>query len=390
MALTITIPGRAIQLSDTFVRVKVNTDTVTGSLYKILLKVTPEDDTQLPGGPFVEEHDPDTNGDVWFNISGLLRRDFIPDFTITPGNLHSQRATTPYKVALDIGESYVDANNVRQENWAELSGSEYTILLLRGGLSIHRQNIYNQTDTNFYNDYIVGGKWLTELPSPLKIAPDKLAKLWYITPETTSQNLTLKAAYTLADGSTGTVSENVTVLPEVLNEFNVDPETLSLATTGNKVVEYTITLEKSGTAVTEEFRFEIDYEYYEENYQVLYMNKFSGIDPLWLHGKASNLFAGTHATGQRTDSVDDNSFSRTVVISSKKGRRKWKMNFGYKSYEEIMALRSLILSRQVWLMADGYALPVNVEDNTEELAAVGDNTHEYEIIFTEAHENRYI
>ena len=392
MALTITIPGGAIQLSDTLIRVKVNTDTVTGSLYKVLLKVTPENDEHLPGGPFEEEKDPDDNGDAWFEISGLLRRIFVPGFNIENGTLHTERDDTPYKIALDIGESYVDDSNERQENWAELEGDEYEVLLLRGGLSNHRQNIYNQLGTNFYQDYIVGGKWLTELPSPLKITTDKLVKLWYLTSETEQQSLILNADYTLQDGTTGTVSFDVTVNPEVLNEFDVDPLTLGLTITGdNPVASYSVYLtDADDTPVTEEFEYEIDYSYYEENYQVLYMNKFSGIDPLWFHGKVTNQFSGTHETGQRTPEVDDNTFTRTTVISSKTGRRKWIMNFGYKSYEEIMALQSLILSRQVWIIDDGYAVPVNIEENEEDLAAISDDVHEYKITFIEAHENKYM
>lgn len=391
MSLTITIPGGPVQLSDTRIRIKVNTDATQGSLYSVLLKVTPADAGTLPGGPFIEEKTPDDNGDAWFEISGLLRRVFVPEFNIVAGTVCTERATTPYKVALDIGETYIDDNSIRQENWAELAGDQYSITLLRGGLSEHRQNIYSQLGTTFYADYIQGGKWLTEMPNPVWLAPDKLAKLHCMTPESEAQELTLVAAYALADGTTGSVSQACTINPGSIHEFDIDPLSLGLdVSSANKVASYSVVLKNGETAVIETFIINLDYETYEESYQAFYMNKFSGVDALWLHGKSEDQFPATHEFANRTPEVGDTSTSRTRVASSKSGRRQWAVNCGYKSYEEILALRSFLLSRQVWLLDDGYAVPVNIENSEEALAKKDNDMHDYQVVFTEAHENSYM
>ena len=48
MALTLTIPGGPVQLNGNRVEAEVSTDTITGELYKLLLKTTSLDDS-FPG-----------------------------------------------------------------------------------------------------------------------------------------------------------------------------------------------------------------------------------------------------------------------------------------------------------------------------------------------------
>jgi hypothetical protein len=390
MALTITIPGGPVQLSDTRVKVTVNTDLVQGSLYNVLLKVS-NAGGELDGLPQILEGAPDSSGNFVFDISGLLRRNFLPSFHISAGTVCTERSTIPYKVELDIGESYIDSSNVRQENWAELTGSQYQIIILRGGLSAHQENIYNQLSSNFYLDYIVGGKWLTDLPDPVFTAPDKMVKLWYMTAQATAQSLTLEVSYLLKDGSSGTTTVACTINPGSLYEFNVDPVTLGLTVSGsNPVVSYSVTLLNGNTPVVDDFNIHIDHKHYQENYLLFFMNKFSGIDTLWLHGQCDNNLQASHEIASRTPEVTDNSFSSTRVVVAKSGRRQWNINTGYKKYTEIMALQSLILSRQLWLLDGNYVVPVNIEKSDELLARPEDDLHNYTITITEAHENNYL
>ena len=391
MALTVTIPNGPVQLSDTVVEIKVNTSEIQGSLYEVLFKVTPEDNEQLPGGPFEEGVAPDSNGDAKLNISGLLRRVFVPSFNIASGIVCTERADIPYKVSIDVGESYVDASNERQKNWAELEGSQYEIVVLRGGLSIHRQNIYQEEASTFYADYIQGGKWLTELPNPCTIAPDKLIKLWYMTPEAAQQNLNLVVNYTLKDGTTGNDSFACTINPESIYEFDVDPYTLGLdVASANPVTSYDVVLKNGAVEVIETFTIELDYDHFEESFQLFYRSKFSGIDPIWLHGKSEDQFPATHVIASRTPETSDNSFNRTQVVSSKSSRRQWSINVGHKEYNEIMSLRSAILSREMWLLDGSHIVPVNIESSNESLAKKESGTHDYTLILTEAHESKYM
>ncbi|WP_319502576.1 hypothetical protein [uncultured Draconibacterium sp.] len=391
MALTITIPGGAVQLQGTEMRVKINTDNVQGDLYRVLLKITSED-AKLDGMPQILENIPDANGDAWFDISGFLYRYFVPTFSATGGVLATERADIPALISLDIGESYVDANSVRQENWAGLDGDQYQVNVLQGGLSEFEKNLYTEQATNWYNQFIVGGKWLTALPSGVKIAPTAAAKLWCISAEAAAQNLTFKADYTLLDGTTGTVSQAITVNPGSIYEFNVDPATLGLdVASANPVASYQCYLENTGVQVIEKFTFNLDYTYYEFNTQVFAFNRYSAIDPYWFTGKVKTNFPAEHTTAQRTAQKTDTTRQRTVVISAKSGRRKWIVNTGHKSWEEIRDLEHLIMSRQLWILDEttGYVIPVNIENSAEALGAIDKNLHDFELELTEAHNNRY-
>ena len=391
MALIITIPGGAVQLQGTEMWVKINTDNVQGDLYRVLLKITSED-AKLDGMPQILENIPDANGDAWFNIAGFLYRYFVPSFSAAGGVLATERADIPALISLDIGESYVDASPVRQENWSELTGDQYKINVLQGGLSEFEKTLYTELATNWYNQFIVGGRWLTALPDGIQIAPTSAAKLWCISAESAAQDLTFKADYTLLNGTTGTISQVVTINPGSIYEFNVDPATLGLdVASASPVASYQCYLENTGVRVIEKFTFNIDYQYYEFNTQVFAFNLYSAVDCYWFTGKVKTNFPAEHTTAQRTAQKTDTTRQRTVVISAKSGRRKWMVNTGHKSWEEIKELRHLVMSRQLWILDDttGYVIPVNIENSAEALGAIDENLHDFELELTEAHNNRY-
>ncbi len=389
MALTITIPGGAVQLHGTEVRVKINTDNVQGSLYRILLKIS-SDDGKLDGMPQEEENIPDSNGDAWFDIAGYLFRRFVPGFLENGGVLATERTDIPAVISLDIGESYVDENSVRQENWSELAGDQYKITVLQGGLSELEKNIYSDLATNWYSDFIVAGKWLTGLISGTKIAPTSKAKLWCIIPGAAVMNLTFKADYFRADGSTGTISQAVTVNPLSMYEWCVDPETLGLdVSSTNPVVSYECYLENAGIQIIESFQYWIDYTYYEFNTQLFATNRYGGVDPYWLTGKVKTNFPAEHTISQRIAQVGDTAKHRTQVVSAKSGRRKWIVNTGYKDWEELEALPNLILSRQLWLVHNGQIVPVNIENSEEALGSIDDNLHDFPLELVEGHTRKY-
>jgi hypothetical protein len=115
------------------------------------------------------------------------------------------------------------------------------------------------------------------------------------------------------------------------------------------------------------------------------------VDPYWFTGKVKTNFPAEHNTAQRTAQNTDTTRQRTQVISAKSGRRKWIVNTGHKSWEEIQELRHLIMSRQLWIhdSATGYVVPVNIENSAEALGAIDENLHDFELELIEAHNNRY-
>lgn len=87
---------------------------------------------------------------------------------------------------------------------------------------------------------------------------------------------------------------------------------------------------------------------------------------------------------------------RTRIISSRAGRRTWKINTGYKSKDEMIALTDILLSRQVWLLEDagsyngGTLYPVIIANSESVLTDTMRDLNNLEIELEEAHDNQYL
>lgn len=385
MALIITIYGGSVQKQNSKIWVKVHTDTVQGSFYKCLLRLTCTDTAKLPASQD-EGITPDSNGDAWFEISGLLERELVPEFR--GAGLHVEHAELPVHVKLDIGESYVpaDPSQPRQENWAGLAGSQYELDIIDGRLTQQEQNQYSDAGTSWYAAFITAGKFLTQLVSGSSISPDGPLMLWWMTSASAQHALTLKADFTSEDGTTGTVSNAVTINPGIINQFNIDPGTLGLdVSSDNPVASYTVYLADGETPASEQFVFNIDYDYHEHNNYAFYYNREGGVDAVWLHGLVDYLFPVSTTTSERPAERTDTSLHRTVKVSTKISRRGWKISTGYKSIEEIKAMAALLEAKQVWLRVGSNIVPVNIENSEQLLASLENDIHSLDIEFLEAH-----
>lgn len=381
MALTITIPGGSYQLADSKIWMKVNTDTIQGNLYQILLKLTPENEL-IPGGPFEEGNTPDANGDVWFELSGLFWRMLTPAFSYSGSTLHIEHSNLLESVAIDIGESYIDETNVRQENWAGLAGDQYKVKVLNGTLTQQEQNELKEADTSFYNEFILGGKFLTHLIPGTTIFPTQDLKLWWITAAPAQQVLSAKADYILEDGTPGTVSTPVTINPGMVNEFNVDPVTLGLPA---DVASYTFYLADGATTKSEQFSFKVNNNYQEHLTTLFAKNDYGVVDCYGLTGAPAFGMPVERTYGQRMPSPDDTTRDATRVTTSVIGRKNMELSTGYKSLEEIRAMEKLLKSEQLWIRSGTKLQPVNIENSSELLADLFNEVHELTLKLTEAH-----
>ena len=385
MALTITIPGGKAQLAGSNIWMKVNTDAVQGSLYQILLKATPEND-RIPGGPFLEAITPDANGDVWFELSNLFWRKLVPAFSYGNNQLHIEHEELLETVDIDIGESYVDEQNVRQELWAELEGDQYKIKILNGELTQQKQNELNEAGTTFYSEFIQGGKFLTSLVNGTTIFPGQNVKLWWLTSATEQQVLSAKADYTLQDETTGTISSDITINPDKSNEFNVDPVTLGLPSdAANPVVSYYFYLADGATLKSEQFTFEVNNDYQEHLTTLFSLNKYGVVDCYGLTGTPAYSKSVERSYGQRMSQPNDTTRQATRVSTSKSGQLIREQSTGYKSLDEIMAMEDLLMSDQLWIPHGSMLLPVTIENSDELLADLMDSVHELTLKLTEAH-----
>lgn len=384
MALTLNIPGGLVQLNGNRVLCEVETDTLTGVMYKLLLKTTSLDGS-FPEG--IDAVEPDTDNKVKFYIQNRLTLPVEYEFTWPlTGAVAVEHPQMARKVAIDIGERFVqvvNAENVDTVNWAGLSENNQ-VLILKGGLSKHQQAKYNELNTTFYQEFIQAGRFLTLLPDGMKMSPGQPLKLWFVTKEATAQELALKAQYTTAAGVVYSVSHAVTINPDKIVELCVDLGTLGIADLD--VSEYSVWLEKAGVAVGEIRSWKVDRNYYEQNIYLLYTNRVGGIDCLWLHGrKFTKMLPVESETSQRDARETDTQKRATREVDNKDSRRKWTFNTGHFEENDLEALPHLFDSLNIWLLEGNDIIPVMIEDGDNEYFNSLDNVHAKEITLTEAH-----
>jgi hypothetical protein len=384
MALTLTIPGGSVQLSGNRVQAEVETDTITGALYKLLLKTTSLD-ASFPEG--IDAIEPDDNDKAVFDIRNRVTLPLVYSFTWPlTGAVYVAQSQMAKKVALDIGERFtqvVSYENVDTVNWAELAANN-EVLILKGGISKHLQAKYNEQSTTFYQEWIAAGKFLTMLPDNMRVLPGQPVKLWYITPEVSIQTLALNVIYTNIDGTPGATAKQVIANPDTITELNVDPATLGL--NAAEVASYELALQYEGNTITEIRTFQIDQNYYENKTFLLYANQVGGIDSVWLSGRIKKMFPTESERSQRDARITDTQQRPTREVDYKNGRRKWTINSGFKYDYEIEALTGLFESRNVWLLDGNDIIPVMVDDGDNEyFDTMNNNMNSIDINITEAH-----
>ena len=383
MALTLTIPGGPVQLSGNRVQAEVVTSAVTGELYNLLLK-TSSLDGSFPEG--IDAIEPNADLQSIFDIRNKVTLPIVYSFTWPlTGNVAVEQPQMAKKAALDIGERYtqvVDNQNIDTVNWAELAANN-EILILRGGVSNHQQAKYNEQNTNFYDEFIAAGRFLTLLPDNMRTSPGQPVKLWFITKEITSQELVLKVDYTNTDGISGTKSLQVIIDPDKMYELCVDPGSLLLDAA--EVASYSVYFQKAGVTISGTRSFIIDHASYENNSYLLYANRIGGIDCVWLHGHMKRMFPTESERSQRDARITDTQQRATLEVDWKSGKRKWVINTGYKSADEMEALTGLFESRNVWLLDGNDIIPVMMEDGDNSYLDTLSEVNEMDLTFIEAH-----
>ncbi len=384
MALTLDIPNGPVQLSGNRIRCDVGTDTITGSMYRLLLKVTSPDGS-FPEG--VDAIEPDSDNKAEFDIRNraALPIDYSFTWPLT-GDIAVAQPQLAKKVTIDIGERYVqvvDNENTDTVNWAGLS-DDNELLVLKGGVSKHQQAKYNEQGTAFYVEYIQAGKFLTLLPDNMHVSPGQPVKLWFVTKESEDQSLQLVAEYTDSSGGTGTLSKDITVEAGASTEICADLATLGIADLD--IEKYSVHFEKDGAAISETRNWQVDRGHYENNAYVFFANPVGGIDCLWLRGRVKKMLPADSETSEREASSSDTQQRATMETDTKTTKRKWAINSGYFTGGEEEALPQLCAAKNIWLLNGNDIIPAVVDDGDNEYYNSMDNLHEMEITLTEAHQ----
>lgn len=395
MAITATITGGDVQLSGNPVEIECTGGSApAGSYdYKILLKIISED-SKLFGAPFTDAITPDSTGKAIFDISGLVDQPVDVDFEFPVASPFVEYPTQAFNIQVQPGESYFNSDGIQQESWGAVSD---IFQILKGGFSPRQFALMFDGDTNFYETYIAGGKFLTPRPWGDFVHPAQPIKLWYMVPENKTAYYKVKAVFSDKSEEIYTYPSLISLKKDYLYEFNCNPANLGIEIEieTSKVLYFDVWLESSGSAISDVRRFQYDWKYCERPFFILFANSLGGIDDIYLGGYAKE---GLKISGevfykpqQRGDSVK----IPTLVTPDRKAQNVWDINSGYKNATQMLFMRDLLVAKQVWLLYPSnfltyyFIVPVLVSNSEEVLVDRIENLYSINLQLEEAHESKF-
>ena len=401
MAISFSIYGGLVQLAGTQVEIEVSIPAADyqGESPRALLKATSTDGA-VPGGPFIDSKpwalQDDGSYKAVFDFSEYFDAPVDYDFTYPYGDdfavKHELRA---FDLDILAGLSYIDDDSESEtygdkiEAWMDVSEA-VSVRMLKGGLSQQTQALYHESGQNFYTDYILGNKFLTNRPAGQRINYNQSLRLWYLLPETEQTTYDLCVDYTTAGGSVNTLKQSVTLDPDGSYEFILDPAKWGVPTDAKQIEVY---LDNAGTQVGEKGAFVFDHDYSENNTYLFFSNSKSGIDDVWLTGAVKFGFKTDGDTGEKRLDRTSTQRSRSVVTTKRTGARCWSVFAGNRFNEDDADyMRDLLLSRYVWLVWKGNIIPVSIDTGDYDLTDTFEDmlvNDELEFVLTEAHNDNY-
>ncbi|MBL7973114.1 MAG: hypothetical protein JNL03_16465 [Prolixibacteraceae bacterium] len=402
------IYGGLVQLSGNKIEIEVVNDDVKGESPRALLKATSSTKEMpdgslvesIPGGPFIDPKvwsiQPDGSGKAIFDFSEYFDAPVDYGFTFPAGNeIAVKHPLRSFDLNILAGCSYIE-NDIasaefgdKKELW-QAPGNAVAIRILKGGMSQDRQASYNESGLNFYQDYIQGNKFLTHRPNFQRISYNQPVRLWYLLPGTIQVVRSLIVEYTAADNSVTALTFPVTLDPDGLYEFILDPSMLGVPADAKQFKVY----QSDGvTQVGESRTFVIDHQYFENNTFLFFANSLSGIDDVWFTGAVKLSLNSEGETGLQTLDRTATTRDRSVVVTKKTASRKWSIFPGNRlNASDIEAIQDLIYSKFIWLVWNGRIVPVNLESSEFELTDTMSDlfiNDQLELVFTEAHKNNH-
>ncbi len=389
---TLTVPSGTFHLSGNPIRVLVSGATAPAGCtdYKVLLKITSTDGL-LEGGPFIDAIAP-LSGAAEFDVSGLVDAPLDKTFEWSLSGGLNPYTNDTLDVTFTPGERYIDDEDELVENWGSASAAHY---IVKGGVSFKQLGVYYDDSSSFYAEFVQGGKFLTRMPVSQVVHPYQPVKLWLLADASGSVTANIKGYYD--DGTTYTKSYTYTLYVNILHEMNVLPyhwDATNLAPVKGtaKMTKYEVWI----TSLSETRTFVVDHNYYENCYFLFVANSLGGIDVIWLNGSVQKGFDSEMVTAIKPWTSTNTRKDRTKIISSRAGRRTWKVNTGYKSSDEMHAMTDILLSRQVWILENastyngGVLYPVVVKNSSSLLTNTMEDLHSLDLDLEEAHDNQYL
>lgn len=402
MAVNFSIYGGIVQTSGNTISIEVTNNDIKGESPRAMLRATSTDGA-VAGGPFEDSKNwrpldvpVAGSGKAIFEFQEYLDAPTDYNFTFPYGEQiavkHPLRA---FDIDILAGASYIDNDpesptyGTKIKLWQD-EAAAVSIRILKGGTSLDRQAQYNASGSNFYQDFILGNKFLTHRPNFQRISYQQPVRLWYLLPETESVTRSLKVEYVTAAGELVELTFEITLDPDGLYEFVLDPAKLGIPADAKQFKVYQ---HDGATQVGESRTFIIDSVYYENNTFLFFANSLAGIDDLWFTGAVKLLINPESETGVQSLGRSATTRDRSVIETSSTASRKWSVFPGNRlTVAEMETLQDFIYSRFRWLVWNGQIIPVNLERSEFELTNTMRDlviNDELEFILTEGHKNNY-
>jgi len=391
MALSLTLPGGSVQLSGNPIWCKVAGAVIPSGAtnYQLLLKVT-SIDSVLSGGPFVDAVSPDASGEALFDISGYVDQPMPVNFEYPQVASVKAYIDAAYNIKIEFGQRYINSSGALVESY---EATNQLIQILKGGISDFKIGEYNDAGTSFFAEIIQKGKYLTNQPDNMVVAPNQPVKLWMMSPYVDNTNMTMYTTGHYADGTSEMITQPFEIFLDGLFEFSMAPFFIGIPMVnlaGSPLVSFGTAVVKTGDGTFGDSRtYTIDNNYYENSNFLFDANSLGGVDVIWLKGAVEKSIDLSGTEGVRPMGSASGSRTGTIVSTSKTGRRKWKINTGYKSASEMQGMIDVYLSRNLWLLIDGKLIPVILTNSSQLLTNSMDDLHSAELELLEAHNARF-
>jgi hypothetical protein len=390
MAITAQILGGAVQLTGipAWVKVSGGVAPAGASEYKYLMQVISVDGKLLVA-PEPDAIAPDENGEVMFNIAGVVNQPVKAVFQYPPAGAAVAYPTQAFNIQVKPGESYIDTNGTLIETWGAASA---TFQMLKGGVSQRQISMWTASGSNFYQAYIAAGKWLTHRPWGDFVHPAQPVKLWFM-PAADAPGASFRVKYYFSDGTDAAYTAEVNLDADNLYEFNCNPAHLgvNLTPTGKRVEYFDVAID----GISDSRRFHFDWRFCERPMFVLFANSIGGVDDVYLSGRMIDKFSVEGNTISKPAQRDNTIYDPVLIVPDSLGQNRWVINSGHKSATQMLHLRDMFVSRQKWLLYPNSAvsaytvIPVTTEPGETQLIDRSADLYHIDIAITEAEQSQF-
>ncbi|OFX56277.1 MAG: hypothetical protein A2066_12800 [Bacteroidetes bacterium GWB2_41_8] len=403
MSVTHTITGGLVHLSGNIIQVTL-TASHARPKHKLAVKVTFDGPF---GSPAPEEIAPDENLQAVFHINGLI--DLPPDYDFAfPATEKAVAHSILAKVVtLDIGEVYNNETGDRTEAWMNISENN-VLRILKGKLRPYDLSLLNEAGKSFADEYIDGGKFLTNLANNQQVSDRQEMKLWYLSRWTEEHAATLHLEVKsdisgpgIPEGAPIEYTDDITLTPSGLMEFTVNPYFFGFnippgvnMPADTKALEYTFWLthlvDDDIVDISERRRFVVDNRPREKEFVFYYVNTLSGVDCVRFTGEYSEKIPTESEQSFKPVPAGSGTKVGSLVTTSANSQRIWEINTGPKSADEMRGLRDFLDSKQRWMVdpqRDVYKklIPVYIDSRDFQIFDSMENIQNFAVTVFESH-----